>query len=154
MGPATDIAGIPDPDGETSLLGDALVAALDALGLTKEQLFADKALLTKILKYHVVSGVLNAAAVTSKDSLTTITDDQQELSVEVAGDIVKINNAKVIIPDVRAWNGVVHVIDAVLVPALPPPPTAAPTAAPTRVSSSVKVAFSVIAAPAILLQLF
>merc|ERR1712125_174122 len=106
----------------------AFVAALDAVGLTKEQLFADKALLTKILKYHVVSGVLNAAAVTSKDSLTTITDDQQELSVEVAGDIVKINNAKV--------------IDAVLVPALPPPPTAAPTAAPTRVSSSVKVAFS------------
>lgn len=171
-----DIASIP-PAGETSILAEALVAAdlldvfkgtsdtgftvfaptnaafvaaLDALKLTKEELFADKALLTKILKYHVVSGALNAGAVTSEDSLTTITDDSQKLSVQVTGETVKINDAEVIAANVRAWNGYVHVIDAVLVPTLP---TSAPTAAPTP-SSAGKIAFSMIAAPAILLQLF
>jgi len=142
----------PSPTGFTVFAPTdaAFVAALDALGLTKAELFADVPLLTKILKYHVVGVPKDAAAVSAETSLETITDDKQKLTVEVRDAGVFINNAQVTVPNVRAWNGVVHVIDAVLVPNLP---TSSPTASPT-VSSSGKLTVALFAVPAILLQLF
>lgn len=70
--------------------------------------------LTAILTYHVVAGKMNAQDVTKNDSLKTI--QGQELSV-TNSDGVSINHAKVIAPDVTASNGVIHVIDTVLLPA-------------------------------------
>ncbi|NEN22355.1 fasciclin domain-containing protein [Cryomorpha ignava] len=86
----------------------------------------NKAQLSKILTYHVVSGNLDAAAVVAaikkgkgKVELTTVSGGKLIGSLE--GDKVKLtdengNSAYVIVADLKGSNGVVHVIDAVLLP--------------------------------------
>jgi len=71
--------------------------------------------LTGILAYHVVEGELMASDLEDGQQLTTVNGDT--LSVRVDGDRVRVGDATVVIPDVDdASNGVVHVIDAVLLP--------------------------------------
>ncbi|MBA6327075.1 fasciclin domain-containing protein [Colwellia sp. MB02u-6] len=70
--------------------------------------------LASILTYHVVSGKVMSTDVVKIDSATTV--QGQMLMVEVADENVMINNAKVIMADVKASNGVIHVIDTVLMP--------------------------------------
>jgi transforming growth factor-beta-induced protein len=96
----------------------AFAALLTELGITKEQLLA-RADLADILKYHVVSGSSKAASLTNGQELTTLQGGK--ITVAVAGGKVSLNSgrANVTTPDVAAANGVVHVIDKVL---LPPPP--------------------------------
>ena len=78
----------------------------------------DKKALTAILTYHVVSGKILAADVVKLHNKTKV-KTVQGASVTVTNKHgVKINNAKVIKTDIEASNGVIHVIDAVL---LPPP---------------------------------
>lgn len=96
---------------------EAFAAALTALGLTKEQLLADTALLTKVLTYHVVPGAVLAADVVTLNGQEVATVEGSKVKVTVEGDKVKINDANVVATDVKASNGVIHVIDAVLVPA-------------------------------------
>ena len=73
----------------------------------------NKEKLAAILTYHVVAGSVKAADVVKLDSAVT----QQGQSVAIdAKDGVKINNAKVIKADIECRNGVIHVIDAVLLP--------------------------------------
>ena len=84
----------------------------------------NKDLLVSILLYHVVSGAVMAADVVELDSAATVNGAAVSISVSDSG--VMINNANVIQADVAASNGVIHIIDAVL---LPPP-------APTSVESS------------------
>ncbi len=79
----------------------------------------NKELLTSILLYHVVSGSVLAADVVGLDSATTLNGAAIDISVSDSG--VMINNANVVQADVAASNGVIHIIDAVL---LPPSPTA------------------------------
>ena len=79
----------------------------------------NKELLTSILLYHVVSGSVLAADVVGLDSATTLNGASIDISVSDSG--VMINNAHVVQADVAASNGVIHIIDAVL---LPPSPTA------------------------------
>ena len=92
----------------------AFVAALDALGMTKAQLFADKDLLTAVLLYHVIPAEVFAEDAAGLSSATmadgntvTISRDFYELN---------INNANVIRADINVSNGVIHAIDAVLLP--------------------------------------
>ncbi len=73
-----------------------------------------KADLTKVLTYHVVPGKLTAADLKDGDELKTV--EGQTLKVTVDGSTVKVNDATVVMPDVDAANGVVHVIDGVLIP--------------------------------------
>lgn len=80
---------------------------------TVEALLADKEKLTSILTYHVVSGKVMAADVMGLESAMTV--QGQELAIDTS-DGVMINNAKVILADVPASNGVIHVIDTVLLP--------------------------------------
>lgn len=94
----------------------AFEAALAALKLTKEQLFADKALLTKVLTYHVVSGKVLAADVVKLAGQEVATVEGSKVKVTVEGETVKIDAATVVTADIEASNGVIHVIDAVLVP--------------------------------------
>ncbi len=75
--------------------------------------------LTAILLYHVVAGSVLAADVVGLDSATTLNGAAIDISVSDSG--VMINNANVVQADVAASNGVIHIIDAVL---LPPSPTA------------------------------
>jgi uncharacterized surface protein with fasciclin (FAS1) repeats len=70
--------------------------------------------LVKILTYHVVPGKVTAADVVKLDNATTV----QGTNVKIAVDngTVMINDSKVIMADVGASNGVIHVIDSVLMP--------------------------------------
>lgn len=70
--------------------------------------------LTAILTYHVVAGKVMAADVVKLDNATTV--NGADVSISVEGDAVMINNATVVSADVKASNGVIHVIDTVLLP--------------------------------------
>ena len=80
----------------------------------------NKATLTKILTYHVVPGRLEASALTDGKKLKTV--QGEELTVKRSGNTVMIIDAKgdsstVTIPNVNQSNGVIHVVDTVLMPA-------------------------------------
>lgn len=80
----------------------------------------NKATLTKILTYHVVPGRLNAAQLQDGQTLTTV--EGEPLTVRRSGGAVYIVDAKgdqsrVTIPDVNQSNGVIHVVNTVLLPA-------------------------------------
>jgi len=121
---------------------DAFAASLEALGLTAEEVLADTDLLTSILTYHVVPGRYFFRDLTSGPLLTTVQGEDAQLDLtDGAFTIAGVNISDV---DNLASNGIVHVIDGVLLPpsivemmaAAPEPtvePTAEPTAEPTRV---------------------
>jgi uncharacterized surface protein with fasciclin (FAS1) repeats len=81
---------------------------------TVEGLLKDVPTLKNILLYHVVSGKVKAADVVKLTSAETLLGKPVRISVK--GGQVKINDATVIIPDIEASNGVVHVIDSVILP--------------------------------------
>jgi uncharacterized surface protein with fasciclin (FAS1) repeats len=83
---------------------------------TIESLLADTDALTQVLLYHVVDGKVMAAQVVELDGQQVETLSGDSLSVMIDGEAVKINDAQVILADVEASNGVIHVIDSVLVP--------------------------------------
>jgi len=70
--------------------------------------------LTAILTYHVVAGKVMAADVVGLESATTV--NGADLSIAVEGDTVMVDGAKVVQTDIECSNGVIHVIDAVVVP--------------------------------------
>ena len=76
-------------------------------------LLADKAALTKVLTYHVVPGRVVASDVKTGQVKTV---EGQTLNVTASSTGVKVNNANVIKTDVMASNGVIHVIDTVVLP--------------------------------------
>ena len=84
---------------------------------TIEALLADILALTDILLYHVVSGEVLAEDVVMLEEAETLLGENVEIMVE--GEAVKINDAQVIITDILADNGVIHVIDTVLLPPEP-----------------------------------
>ena len=73
----------------------------------------NKAKLVAILTYHVVAGKVMAADVKTMKAKTV---NGKELEIVVADGGVTVNNAKVIKTDVAASNGVIHIIDTVLIP--------------------------------------
>jgi uncharacterized surface protein with fasciclin (FAS1) repeats len=81
---------------------------------TVDSLLADPEALGNILLYHVVPGKYLADAVAAKGFLSTL--QGQTLAFTVHGDDVSVGDANVVAPDVEASNGVIHVIDAVLLP--------------------------------------
>ena len=81
---------------------------------TVDNLLKDIPLLKKILTYHVVSGKVMAADVTKLKSAKTV--EGSDIKID-ASKGVKINGSKVTTPDVAADNGVIHIIDTVLMPA-------------------------------------
>ena len=81
---------------------------------TAESLLADKEALTKILTYHVVSGKVMSADVVKLAKATTL--QGQEVTVSVDNGSVKINESMVVQADIEGSNGVIHVIDIVLMP--------------------------------------
>ena len=91
---------------------DDAFAALPAGVLDALLLPEDKALLAQILTYHVVAGMVMAADVKDGD-VATVEGKNIKLSTM---DGVSVNGAKVITADVAASNGVIHAIDAVLLP--------------------------------------
>lgn len=119
-----------DPSVLTILSGDlgytvfapmdaAFVALLEALGTTAEDLLADTDLLNSVLAYHVLPGVFTAA---DFGRYAEMMEEEMVLSfATVSGEIVSIsgavvNESNLVATDISATNGVVHVIDAVLLP--------------------------------------
>ncbi|NKB90447.1 MAG: fasciclin domain-containing protein [Acidobacteria bacterium] len=82
---------------------------------TVEALLADKETLTKILTYHVVAGKGMASDVVNVETADTVAGIP--LKIKVMDGNVWINDAKVVVTDIEASNGVIHVIDTVIVPA-------------------------------------
>jgi uncharacterized surface protein with fasciclin (FAS1) repeats len=91
---------------------DAAFAKLPAG--TLEKLLADKEQLTKVLTYHVVAGKVLAADVVKLKSAKTV--EGSDVKITVKGKSVTVNGANVVKTDIEASNGVIHVIDAVLLP--------------------------------------
>lgn len=79
-----------------------------------EALLKDKKALGDVLKYHVVPDKVLAADVVKLDSATTVLG--KSLKIVVKDDKVKVNDANVIKTDIHCKNGVIHIIDAVLLP--------------------------------------
>ncbi|NKI36008.1 fasciclin domain-containing protein [Wenzhouxiangella sp. XN79A] len=77
-------------------------------------LLADTEQLTAVLTYHVVAGKVTAADVVELDSATTVQGSDIDITVSDAG--VKVDDANVITTDIMASNGVIHVIDSVILP--------------------------------------
>jgi len=74
----------------------------------------NKAKLQSILTYHVVAGKVMAQDVVKLDSATTV--EGQSISIKTLDGGVMVNGARVIKADIETSNGVIHVIDAVLLP--------------------------------------
>ncbi|MEW4339983.1 fasciclin domain-containing protein [Vibrio diabolicus] len=70
--------------------------------------------LVSILTYHVVPGKVMAADVVKLDKATTV--QGQDVMIKTMGDKVMVNDANVMATDVKAKNGVIHVIDTVIMP--------------------------------------
>jgi uncharacterized surface protein with fasciclin (FAS1) repeats len=87
-------------------------AALDQADLTA--LLADPAQLGDVLQFHVVEGSFTAADLSDGDTLPTLAGEDLEVSVQ--GETVMVGDAEVVQADIQAGNGVIHVIDAVLMP--------------------------------------
>ena len=93
-------------------------AAFKKLGAEKlKAVMADKELLKKILLAHAVKGTVMAADVVKMDGKEVETLQGTAFKVMVKGKTVMIGKAKVIKADLKASNGVVHVVDTVLMPA-------------------------------------
>ena len=95
----------------------AFEALMAAFGVTAEELL-EYPELTNVLLYHVVAGQALASDLSDGQQITTLLD--ADVVVSITADGVFINQAQVIVADVTAGNGVVHVIDAVLLPPTPP----------------------------------
>ena len=74
----------------------------------------NKAKLRRILTYHVVSGRITAAEVVKMSSAKAVSGDA--LSIAVRGNAVSVSGAQVVKTDIAASNGVIHVVDTVMIP--------------------------------------
>ena len=95
---------------------DAFADLLEVLGVTADELLADTELLTSVLTYHVIAGEVPSTTVVTLDGQTAATVNGADVTISVEGDTVQVNEANVIAVDVAASNGIIHVIDSVLLP--------------------------------------
>jgi uncharacterized surface protein with fasciclin (FAS1) repeats len=112
---ATDLTKTLRGDGPFTVFAPTDEAFAKLPAGTLESLLADPEALTQILLYHVVPGTYAAADVVGATSLAAA--NGLSLSISVVGSQVKVNDATVVATDVLAKNGIIHVIDTVLVPA-------------------------------------
>ena len=118
-----DLAGALSGDGPFTVFAptdDAFLALAGALGATAEELLALPEL-ADILLYHVVGGTALSTDLSDGQFITTLNGADVVVTINDEG--IFINNAQVTVADVVAGNGVVHVIDAVLLPTDAPEPT-------------------------------
>ncbi len=125
---AVEAAGLQDAlsDPEATLTvfaptNEAFEAALASLGLTAEELLADTETLTAILTYHVLGDIVTssdiAAAGTEEIPVETLSGEELVVVVGDDGTVGFVDQtATVTMADIEASNGVIHVIDAVLLP--------------------------------------
>jgi uncharacterized surface protein with fasciclin (FAS1) repeats len=93
---------------------NAAFAKLPKATLKKVQ--GDKKLLTSILTYHVVKGAVPASKVVKLDGKSVKTLNGKRVKIAVKSGKVYVNKARVTKTDVKASNGVIHVVNQVLIP--------------------------------------
>ncbi len=93
----------------------AFVSLLNELGLTADQLLSNQALVTEVLLYHVARGNRNSNAVIGSTQIRTF---QRGFLLQDGGVLTDANGrtANIIATDIDASNGVIHVIDRVVLP--------------------------------------
>lgn len=114
---ALEVAGLVDTlkgDGPFTVFAPTDEAFAKVPAEKLEALLKDKEALTAVLTYHVVPGQVMAADVVKLDSAKTV--QGKSVTIKAADGKVKINGANVIKTDISCKNGVIHVIDAVLLP--------------------------------------
>ena len=114
---AADLAGTLEGDGPFTVFAptDTAFAALPEGKLEELLKPENKAELVKVLSYHVVAGKITAAEISGKMSGYE-TLEGSKLEVNAAGRVARVNEAAITQPDVMASNGVIHVIDKVILP--------------------------------------
>lgn len=126
---ATNLSGLLSKNPNLTLFAptDAAFAALPPGQLDK--LMADKPALQKLLTHHVINAVVDSSKIKgAKGPVPSVAGDPIEL--DGSEDVLRVDNAKILQPDVKASNGVLHVVDHVLIAGSVPPTTAAAPAAP------------------------
>lgn len=96
---------------------DAFAALLTELGVTKDELLADTALLTQVLTYHVVPGRVLKADVPIDTDITTVQGETFTVGATLAITDQRDRTSNITATDVLTSNGVIHVIDKVILPA-------------------------------------
>lgn len=120
---AADLAAALSAPGPLTVLAptnDAFNALLTELGITKAQLLADKPLLTAVLQYHVLGAQVLRADVPLGRAVTPLAGGIFKVDSTVGGLVItdgRNRKANITATDIRASNGVIHVIDKVLLPA-------------------------------------
>jgi uncharacterized surface protein with fasciclin (FAS1) repeats len=94
----------------------AFAALLTELGISKASLLADTALLTKVLTYHVVAGRVLKADVPIGAAIKTVQGDTLTINSSLSIVDQRARSAKIVSTDVLTSNGVIHVIDKVILP--------------------------------------
>ncbi len=115
-----DLAGALGGDGPYTVFApiNSAFDGVDVAGMSAEEL-------AETLKYHVVEGDLPAASLTDGLTLPTLQGEAVTISLESGGDrTVQVDGAYVIYPDIRASNGRIHLINAVLTPTAQGAPSA------------------------------
>ena len=95
---------------------DAFVALLAELNTTKDALFADTALLTRVLTYHVLAARALKADVPVGTAITTVEGGTFTVDATLTITDANARTSAIVATDVLASNGVIHVIDTVLLP--------------------------------------
>jgi transforming growth factor-beta-induced protein len=116
-----DLVSALSADGDYTVFAptnDAFVALLGVIGQTSLDDIPE-AVLERVLKYHVISGAaLMSTDLSDGQEAGTLLSAEDMITVGISGGNVSINDVRVSIANIEATNGVVHVIDQVLVPAL------------------------------------
>jgi uncharacterized surface protein with fasciclin (FAS1) repeats len=112
---AAGLAGALSGPGPLTLFAPTDAAFAKVPAATLKALGKNKAKLKKVLLYHVVAGKVTAAQVVKLKSAKTL--EGSSVAIHVRGGKVDINNAQVTTPDDMASNGVIHIINNVLIPA-------------------------------------
>ncbi|MEN9417895.1 MAG: hypothetical protein RI988_1515 [Pseudomonadota bacterium] len=116
---AADLAGIlsqPGPFTVFAPTNEAFAALLQELGVTKEALFADKTLLRQVLTYHVIAGAVLKAEVPLATPIATLQSGSFTVDATLTVTDQRGRQAKLSTTDVLASNGVIHVLDRVMLP--------------------------------------
>ena len=111
---AADLVGVLSGEGPFTVFAPTDDAFNNLPEGTLDSLLADIPALTDVLLYHVVSGKVMAADVVGLDSAETV--QGSSVGISVMGESVMVDDANVIITDIEGSNGVIHVIDAVIIP--------------------------------------
>ena len=126
---AANLAGaLSDPDATFTVFAptnDAFAALLVELGTSKADLLANTGLLTTVLTYHVLTSEVRSTdlvgvGTTTVNSLESSPVTIIETPLSIDDEATGRSNANIVLPDVACSNGVVHVIDKVILPNLGP----------------------------------